>query len=71
MKTMSSREASQHFGRAERETKNGPVVITERGRPAFVLISHEEYQRLTSDRRNMVDQADASAQSGKPRAEPG
>ena len=37
MKTMTSREANQDFSRAKREAKSGPVIITERGRPAECL----------------------------------
>jgi prevent-host-death family protein len=55
MKTMTSREANQDFSRAKREAKSGPVIITERGRPANVLMSFEEYRRLTAGRRNIVD----------------
>jgi prevent-host-death family protein len=55
MKTMTSREASQNFSRAKREARSGPVLITERGRPSSVLLSHDEYQRLTGRRTNIVD----------------
>ncbi|MBV9289263.1 MAG: type II toxin-antitoxin system Phd/YefM family antitoxin [Hyphomicrobiales bacterium] len=55
MKTMTSREANQDFSRAKREAKSGPVIITERGRPANVLMSYEEYRRLTERRTNIVD----------------
>ncbi len=55
MKTMTSREANQDFSRAKREAKSGPVIITERGRPANVLMSYDEYQRLAGRRTNIVD----------------
>jgi prevent-host-death family protein len=55
MKTMTSREANQDFSRAKREARSGPVIITERGRPANVLLSYEEYRRLLSRRTNIVD----------------
>jgi prevent-host-death family protein len=55
MKTMSSREANQDFSRAKREAKSGPLVITERGRPANVLMTFEEYQRLSACRTNILD----------------
>jgi len=55
MKTMTSREANQDFSRAKREARTGPVIITERGRPANVLLSYEDYQRLTERRTNIVD----------------
>ena len=55
MKTMTSREANQDFSRAKREAKKGPVVITERGRPTNVLLTYEEYRRLTGKPRSIVD----------------
>jgi len=55
MKTMTSREANQDFSRAKREARLGPVLITERGRPSSVLLSYDEYQRLTGKRTNIVD----------------
>ena len=55
MKIMTSREANQDFSRAKREAKTGPVLITERGRPANVLMSYDEYRRLTGKRTNIVD----------------
>lgn len=55
MKTMTSREANQDFSRAKREAKSGPVIITERGRPANVLLTYDEYRRLTERRTNIVD----------------
>ena len=44
--TMSSREFNQDRGKAKRAARKGPVVITDRGRPAYVLMKHEEYRRL-------------------------
>ena len=41
--------------RAKKATQNGPVFITDRGRPAHVLLSFEDYQRLTRQRRNIAD----------------
>jgi prevent-host-death family protein len=55
MKTMTSREANQDFSRAKREARSGPVIITERGRPANVLLSYEEYRRLIGRQTNIVD----------------
>ncbi len=54
MTTMTSREANQDFSRAKREARSGPVTITERGRPANVLLSYEEYRRLIAPRTNIV-----------------
>lgn len=53
--TISSREFNQAGSEAKRAANKGPVFITDRGRPAHVLISFEEYQRLTRQRRNIAD----------------
>jgi prevent-host-death family protein len=45
--TFSSREFNQDSSGAKKATKNGPVFITDRGRPAHVLMSIEDYQKLT------------------------
>ena len=46
MPTLTSREFNQHVARAKRAANEGPVIITDRGRPAYVLMRHETYQRL-------------------------
>ena len=53
--TISSREFNQGASEAKRATTKGPVFITDRGRPAHVLLSFEDYQRLTKQRRNIAD----------------
>lgn len=53
--TISSREFNQAGSEAKRAASKGPVFITDRGRPAHVLMSFEEYQRLTKQRRNIAD----------------
>lgn len=53
--TFSSRELNQDVTRAKRAAENGPVFITDRGRPAHVLLSFEDYQRLTKQRRSIAD----------------
>jgi len=45
--TMSSRQFNQHASDAKKAADSGPVFITDRGRPAHVLLSIEEYRRLT------------------------
>ncbi len=47
MTTLTSREFNQDTGRAKKATKGGPVFITDRGRPAHVLLSIGDYSRLT------------------------
>jgi prevent-host-death family protein len=44
--TISSREFNQDVSRAKRAAERGPVIITDRGEPAYVLLRHETYRRL-------------------------
>ncbi|RQS60472.1 type II toxin-antitoxin system Phd/YefM family antitoxin [Burkholderia sp. Bp8963] len=53
--TLSSRELNQDVTKAKKATKDGPVFITDRGKPAHVLLSFDEYQRLTQQHRNIAD----------------
>lgn len=53
--TLSGRELNHDLGRAKRAAKDGPVIITDRGRPAHVLLSFDEYKRLTGKIRTLGD----------------
>jgi prevent-host-death family protein len=53
--TFSSREFNQDASRAKKAAQNGPVFITDRGRPAHVLLSIEEYRRLTGGGKSLLD----------------
>jgi prevent-host-death family protein len=53
--TLSSREFNQDAGRAKKAAKRGPVFITDRGRPAHVLLTIEEYQRITNKQESILD----------------
>ncbi len=53
--TLSSREFNQDTSRAKRAASGGPVFITDRGKPAHVLLSIEEYQRITGGHRKIAD----------------
>ncbi|MHB1610047.1 type II toxin-antitoxin system Phd/YefM family antitoxin [Acidiferrobacter thiooxydans] len=53
--TLTSREFNQDTGRAKKAAAVGPVFITDRGKPAHVLLSIEEYQRLTGRHRNIIE----------------
>ncbi len=44
--TYSSREFTRDVAAAKRAAANGPVFITDRGAPAYALITIEEYHRL-------------------------
>lgn len=43
---VSSREFNQDVSRAKRAADKGPVIITDRGEPAYVLMRHDAYRRL-------------------------
>lgn len=53
--TITSREFNQDVSAAKKAARRGPVVITDRGKPAHVLITIERYQVLTSGTASMVD----------------
>ena len=53
--TLSSREFNQDTSRAKKASSKGPVFITDRGKPAHVLLSMEEYQRLSGQRRSILE----------------
>ena len=52
---LSSREFNQDTSRAKRAAKRGPVFITDRGRPSHVLLTAEEYQRITGGQKSIAD----------------
>jgi len=45
---MSSREFNQDTSGAKKASENGPVYITDRGRPAHVLLSFDAYEELVA-----------------------
>lgn len=49
-RTMSSREFNQNPSEAKRAAEEGPVIVTDRGEPAFVLIKYDAYRRLSGER---------------------
>ena len=52
---LTSREFNQDTSRAKKAARRGPVVITDRGKPAHVLMTFEHYERLTGERRSLVE----------------
>jgi prevent-host-death family protein len=53
--TVSSREFNQDTSRAKKAAAEGPVFITDRGKPAHVLLSMEAYLKLTSPQDSIID----------------
>jgi prevent-host-death family protein len=52
---LSSRDFNQDTSRAKRAAKRGPVFITDRGRPSHVLLTMEEYLRITGGHKSVAD----------------
>ena len=53
--TLSSREFNQYASRAKKAANEGPVFITDRGRPAHVLLSIEDYRKLTGSQMSLAE----------------
>ena len=53
--TLSSREFNQDSSRAKKAAQKGPVFITDRGRPAHVLLTIDQYRQLTGGAANLID----------------
>ena len=51
---MSSREFNQDTSGAKRAAEQGPVYITDRGRPAHVLLTYDAYEHLVG-RQHVLD----------------
>ena len=47
MKEVNARTAKNQFGQLLESAQRGPVRVTRRGRSAGVLLSEEQYQRLS------------------------
>lgn len=46
VRTFSSRDFTRDVSAAKRAAVDGPVFITDRGRPAFALLKIEDYYRI-------------------------
>jgi antitoxin (DNA-binding transcriptional repressor) of toxin-antitoxin stability system len=55
MTTMSAREFNQDVSAAKRAAAREPVIITDRGTPAYVLLSIDEFRRLTGHDQGIVE----------------
>lgn len=61
--TFTSREFNQFAGEAKKASRGGPVFITSRGTPSHVLLSIDDYRRLSG---GMTTLAQALAQQDGP-----
>jgi prevent-host-death family protein len=53
--TISGQEFNRDASGARRAAKSGPVIITNRGRPAHVLLDIEQYQQLVGGNKSMAE----------------
>lgn len=53
--TFSSQEFNHDVSRAQKAAHSGPVIITDHGRPAHVLLSIDDYHQLTHNQLSIVD----------------
>ena len=53
--TLSSRQFNQDASSAKKAAKAGPVIITDRGRPAHVLLTFEAYKKITGSHTKIAD----------------
>jgi prevent-host-death family protein len=58
---LTSRELNQDAGRAKRPARAGPVIVTERGRPAHVLVTCDDYRRLVDAQGSIIDRLGSPA----------
>ena len=53
--TLSSRQFNQDASKAKKAAMAGPVYITDRGRPAHVLLTFDEYKKITGGQTKIAD----------------
>jgi prevent-host-death family protein len=53
--TLTSREFNQDTSGAKEAAQRGPVFITDRGRPVYVLLTIEDYRRLADGNLSLAD----------------
>lgn len=52
---LSSREFNQDTGKAKKAALQGPVFITDRGKASYVLLTVEEYRKISGTQANIAD----------------
>lgn len=58
--TLPSRDFARDVSNAKRLANDGPVFITDRGKPAFALLKIDDYYRLSKAKpRSLLDVMDA------------
>jgi PHD/YefM family antitoxin component YafN of YafNO toxin-antitoxin module len=55
MSTLTSRELNHDVSSAKKAAQDGPVIITDRGKPSHVLMTYDEFKRLSGKRRSLIE----------------
>lgn len=58
MASITSRQFNHDVGSAKRAAQIEPVIITDRGEPAYVLLNYDEFRRLRTERGDWRSLAD-------------
>ncbi|MCO6188280.1 type II toxin-antitoxin system prevent-host-death family antitoxin [Rhizobium sp. L1K21] len=53
--TLTSRNLNQDVSKAKKAAQNGPVVITDRGKPAHVLMTYADFERMSGKNRTLIE----------------
>lgn len=53
--TVTSREFNQDVSKVKRASSMGPVFITDRGHAAHVLLTIDDYKKLTKTKETIID----------------
>ncbi|WP_375429630.1 type II toxin-antitoxin system Phd/YefM family antitoxin [uncultured Sphingomonas sp.] len=56
--TFTSRDFNREPGRIKRAAADGPVIITERGKPIMAVMPYAEFERLKGPPANILDALD-------------
>jgi len=62
--SLSGRDFNRDIGGAKSLADRGPVIVTDRGEPAYVLMSYETFRRLAGGGRSVADVTDDPAGYG-------
>ena len=53
--TMTSRQLNHDVSSAKKAATTGPVIITDRGTPAHVLLTYADFQRLAGQQHSIIE----------------
>ncbi|MGL4490656.1 MAG: type II toxin-antitoxin system Phd/YefM family antitoxin [Rhizobiaceae bacterium] len=53
--TLSSRQFNQDASKAKKAALEGPVFITDRGKPSHVLLTYDAYRQVTGNQPKIAD----------------